>query len=242
MLRVRMTTMFGFVQTHAFLFNRHTQKLNQAEDAEEHTREGSSPRRDHHQTSELGTELHASAALDETKVDVGAVTSLKAILVRITDALVGGEGAHREETPHATDTMNWERIQRIVYLQLDQQFGGSVLEQTGNHTNDHRSPAVHNRTAAGDGDEAAQKTVQYHTQVHLAIDRHVNDEGGRSSESRRKGRIHRGKRSHTGESTAGAQGRSGVETVPAEPQDERAQRNEHQVVTLWLGTVVVEAT
>jgi hypothetical protein len=205
------------VETGVLILGRHTQDLHHPEREEDGAGGGAGPGTDREHTDELHAELRTAAAHEGSVVVLaGAVHAAGELLV--------GEEAGGDHAPHAAEEVHGGGVQGVVNLELEEELGGAVVNEGADEADEDGGPGIHDGAGAGDGDETSEDAVEGGGDVGGVLERDMDGEGGSTAGAGGEG---------GGDGGAGGvlhvlerEGGHGVETVPAEPQDEGTESGE----------------
>ena len=144
-----------------------------------------------------------------------------------------GEEANRNATPDSTAEVNRNGVDGIVNLELDEKRAPEDVRPSSDDADDERGPGRDNGAPGSDAHEAAKGTVHAHGDVVHGLSglpaghEHVGEHGGHGT----RGGGDRGRDGAQGGDVARGGGRdgeggTGVEAVPSDPEDERAENLE----------------
>ena len=123
--------------------------------------------------------------------------------------------------------MDTEHIQRVIHLQqFLQARSAPQTDHTAHQTDDDGTAHTHETSSGGNRDQTRYRTRSSTQHRWLAFDHPLGSQPGQRCSGGSNPGIHEGQRS----STTGFQGRTGVETEPAEPQQRGTDHGEGQVV------------
>ena len=218
------TLVVGDVKTDLLLEGIDTEPSEEVEHEEEGDHGGRDPGDDPEDTNELNKEevgiTGATApGVEPSDVEVGSVGD-------------GGTGRLGEETdgdaaPHAVGEVDGDGIDGIIDLELEEEGGETAVDPTGNDANEESTVGGDDGGTGGDTDEAGEaavhgvgKIVLGLTGLHLA-EESVSEHGGDGTGGGSHGGGDGAKTGNVSVSGGGdVKGRTGVESVPSEPEDE----------------------
>ena len=137
----------------------------------------------------------------------------------------------RQRAHDTAGPVDGEGADRVVDLHLLDEVGHQNDEDTAGDADGERANRRHEGATGRDADEAGERAVQRIAQVPLA-GASVHKEHRRQTAGRRAQRRVEHDQADQVTVTDRAQGRAGVETVPAEPQDHRAEGSVTHVMRL----------
>mmetsp|Transcript_15810 Transcript_15810/g.63655 ORF Transcript_15810/g.63655 Transcript_15810/m.63655 type:complete len:651 (+) Transcript_15810:246-2198(+) len=182
-----------------------------------------------------GAERAAVAAVE----DAGAVIlAVRVIGLGIVE--LGREEGGRDDAPEAARAVDGEGVDDVVDLELDERLGGAEVDGRGDHAGEEGAPRVGGRAARGDGDEAGEDAVVRRGGVD-DVRQAVRD--GDVEDARRRGRDGRRHEDVRRDAAVALDGerRGAVEAVPADPEDEHAERLEDDRLLLEVARRGAEA-
>ena len=185
---------------------RHAESDRLFEDEEEQTHAGDRPCGDAEDAEHLHAELQTAARVEETRLR--------------------GEQSDCQRTPEPVRAVYRDRADGVVDMEhLIDQFHDDNDEDTRHKPDDRRAERVDRLTARRNGDKSRKRAVERHGDVGLFVPDPCKAHGRRRGDRSRDRRIGEDKRKF-------ARGgcRRAVEAVPAEPQNEHAERAERERV------------
>ena len=146
------------------------------------------------------------------------------------EARVAIRNQHREHAPDADGTVNRDRTDRIVDLQLVEHDDRPDDEQAADRANQRRDDRRRRQRISRDRDQPGERAVECHRQVSLAEPEARQQQRGDEAAGGRHVRVDEHERHGVRfADVRDHQFRTAVEAEPAEPQDQRAERGERQV-------------
>ena len=207
--------MLGHVQAHGLLALRDAQRAaNQLDDLRDDERHHTRKHDDEQHRLKLRHDLHRVAVQQACQV-----------------AVVGGicEDASQHRAAHAADAMHAERVERVVVAEVLLELGHrEVADDTHDRAHDDRRPHIDVARAGRNGHEARNRTGARAEQRHLARAQALDEHPCQHRRGRRRVR----RRERQASLAVGSERRTRVEAEPAEPQEQRAQQHERDVVRL----------
>ena len=213
--------MFGRVETFEFFLTGDAETVCFFDDCEGGDHADCDPRDNGDETEELNAEDFEAGA------DVTAVNDCVDRTVNARRSSVGGEKTGCYRAPDAVRAVYADRADRIVDVELEvETFDDHNDEDTGDDTDYSGAESVDVVASRGDADKTGEAGVEAHRDIRLAVfdpcEEKCSDSGDRGGDSR----------GHENRSQLRAVcGSRAVESVPAEPEDERAESAERNVMT-----------
>mmetsp|Transcript_37837 Transcript_37837/g.45615 ORF Transcript_37837/g.45615 Transcript_37837/m.45615 type:complete len:301 (+) Transcript_37837:173-1075(+) len=209
------TTVVALIKTHDLIIMADTENLQLVQDIEHDSRGTTSPSANSEHPQALDTKLTGASTVEYSPV--GSISAVRELNIEL-----GGEETDRDNTPSATEEVNWGSIKRIIDLQLLQHEGGSIVDRSSDEADDRSTVWLNDGARSGDGHKTSQNTVQGGSDIGRVSDSAVQ---GKHSSSTSRGRQGGGDSDllsdiHVLES----KGRARVESIPSEPEDEGAER------------------
>mmetsp|Transcript_9903 Transcript_9903/g.40923 ORF Transcript_9903/g.40923 Transcript_9903/m.40923 type:complete len:497 (+) Transcript_9903:174-1664(+) len=227
------------VHTNNLLLLGHAEQARDLERAEEHDAADRDPGEDGEQRDDLRAEQPAAAAVEAAPVLAAGVgeDEARGLLVVRARVAVGGDsvGARAEEAggqeaPHAADHVHGRGVERVVDPHHLEDVGGAVVQPAGDHTDEQAGEGLCGRHAGAGRHEAREDAVEHRRQVDGHAPDEVDHHHAASAAGGGERRDDRDLGGDVPEAAAERQGRARVETVPAEPHDEHAERGDGQRV------------
>lgn len=141
-----------------------------------------------------------------------------------------GEKTDGENSPSSAGEVDRDGVDSVINLHGDEELGESVVDESGNNSNANGGPWVDNRASSGDTDKTSEGSVHGHGKIVggfsglLGFNETVKEHGTDTSRGSGKGGGDGTEGGSGGGVFAGnGQGRSRVESVPSEPEDESTQ-------------------
>ena len=141
-----------------------------------------------------------------------------------------GEKTDGENSPSTAGEVDRDGVNSVINLHGDEELGESVVDQTGDNTNANGGPWVDNRASSGDTDKTSEGSVHGHGKIVggfsglFGFNETVKEHGSDTSTGSGKSGGDGTEGGSGGGGIAGnGQGRSRVESVPSEPEDESTQ-------------------
>mmetsp|Transcript_18891 Transcript_18891/g.52509 ORF Transcript_18891/g.52509 Transcript_18891/m.52509 type:complete len:523 (+) Transcript_18891:49-1617(+) len=247
------STVMGDVQTDFLLEWVDAEHAEGVEHDEEWSHDGEDPCADPQDAADLAEEEVGISGFLAPRVEPSGVqgcvsggTQL-AFLSKETDS---------DHTPGSVGEVNWDGVDGVIDLHGDQELGESVVDPSTDHADDDGHSWCDDGASCGDGDESTQGSVHGHGEVvrGLAGLGLFNDGVGEHGSDATGGGSEGGGDGAEGGSGGGTwivdgQGRTWVESVPSEPEDEGSEDLEGDAVGWelawgleWVSIFIVEAS
>mmetsp|Transcript_36432 Transcript_36432/g.88210 ORF Transcript_36432/g.88210 Transcript_36432/m.88210 type:complete len:213 (-) Transcript_36432:1075-1713(-) len=102
----------------------------------------------------------------EEKFSLSSVEDSWEVVVSSSGHKVGlSKETNSNDTPHSVGKVNWDSIDGIIDLHLDQELGETNVDPSGDDTNDTGGPWSDNRASSSDANKSSKSTVHGHGQV-----------------------------------------------------------------------------
>merc|ERR1719378_1967357 len=191
------------------------------------------PDDDGNHEGELSGELRTLrvAAVTEFDVGLGAIEStVVGVFIESTArAGDGSEQARREHTPDAAEEVDGRGVNDIVDADLLEQFGRAQVDRGGNEADAEGAVRLDDLTASSDSNKPAEDAVVAVRRVPGASAEPAEHHGAGTSSGSGDGSGHRDLARIDAVAGDGS-GTDAVEAIPADPEDERADRLESMVL------------
>ena len=154
--------------------------------------------------------------------------------------LAGGEQAQRPGSPDSAEAVHGNRADGIVNAEVLEKFDAVDYDDAGDGAEQNRAGGADPVAGAGDGDQSGQEAVDGETHVPLLTHEVGHEHGGETGGAG-------GQRGVGGDApdafkVHGGKGGAGVESVPAEPQNQTAGAGDGEIVRHhWSTAVAFEA-
>ena len=237
----------GSIHARFFDFGGDAEQAEQAQAAEDDDSEEGDPSELGEDGDELGEE-ELVASVEGASVARGPRGGIRPSVV--VGGVVGvSSEADAENAPDATGTVDSEGIERVIDLELVlHQLGGAKVDEATEEASHEANPRHASGASGGDGDKASQDAVANGGHVPaLGADQLLEYNDDEAAGSRGEGGVH----SSTGRSLrrqvgGDEQGAARVEAVPADPEDEGSENDQHRGVArhfdeLAIGRVAAAA-
>ena len=230
------STVVGDIKTNFFLKSIDTEHTGHVQDHEERSHEGKDPSKNPEDRNNLNKEKVGISSSLAPGVEPSSVD----VVVSGNSHLLGlGEKTNSDNSPDTVGKVNRNGIDGVVNLHLDEEVGESVVDPSGNNSNETRAPWSDDRASGGDSDKSSKSTVHGHGEVirsfpgcspvNEGVSEHGGDTGssggnssGDSTEGGSGGRIR----------VVNGQGGTRVESVPTDPEDESSENLKGNTVSL----------
>ena len=126
--------------------------------------------------------------------------------------------------------MDGESLERSVDLELEEELGGGPEDDGADETGEDGSPGLEDVGTRGDGHETGEAAVAHGDEVPDLVEGVVEDHGTDATGGGGEGGGDRAAGNVDGRLTGDGEDGAGVETVPADPEDEGAEHDEGGVV------------
>jgi len=216
------TTVVRDIKSNFFLKRIDTEDSGHVQKVEERSHDGTNPYADPDNGDELAQKKLAASSKEQS-VAIGGVSG---------NGLETGvsEKTNSEDSPGSVSEVDRDGIDGIIDLHVDEEFGESVVDASSNDSDDNSGPRVDGGASSSDGNKTSEGTVHGHGQIIrdftslLGFDGAIQEHGGNTSTCSGKGGSDGTKGGSGGGVGVGDdQSRSGVESVPSEPQDEGSE-------------------
>mmetsp|Transcript_20553 Transcript_20553/g.44500 ORF Transcript_20553/g.44500 Transcript_20553/m.44500 type:complete len:506 (-) Transcript_20553:148-1665(-) len=232
---VGFSAMVRDIKTNFFFKSIDTEESGNIKDDEERSHQASDPANDEGKRRDLGKEkvpvvVTASPFVEET--------FLFGVVSGNGHQLSVGKETNGKNTPEAVGEVDRNGIDGIINSEADEELGESHVDPSTNGSNDNGGPGGDDRATSGHGDKSTEGTVHGHGQIVGSFsglhgfEDGVGEHGGNTSSGSSHGSGDKAESSGLGRVfTGNGEGRTRVETVPADPEDEGTQNLEGGTVS-----------
>lgn len=140
----------------------------------------------------------------------------------------GRENSDRERSPDSADEMHGNRADGIVHLDFVHEQHGKHDDHAADQPDQNRRAPRHAVRSRRDADESGEATVERHRQIRLFQNDAARERGADDSRRSAEHRRHQHERDFL---RIGVEDAPAVESEPAEPEQENADRRERKIVS-----------
>jgi len=148
-----------------------------------------------------------------------------------------GEESGSDDAPHAVTKVHGDGVDGVIDAKLDQELGHAQVHPSTNGADDDGGPRVDGGSTRRNGDETSEASVHSHGEIVgdfsglPGVNDRVGEHGDDATRGGGEGRCGRGEGSGSGRrGVVDGKSRTGVESVPAEPEGEGSQDLERYTV------------